>query len=55
MIKTGKVEIGQTPSTVLGVPCTDIQDGEPVARGEVEPADPGLKKLAALLEEQHGV
>lgn len=46
MIKTGKVELGKTPSVVSGLPSTKLVEGEPVRKDE-KPTDPGLKKLAS--------
>ena len=34
MVKTGRVEIGKTPSVVTGRPATAIENGEPVVKGE---------------------
>ena len=48
MIKTGKVEIGKTPSVVSGKRSTKLREGEPVRKQE-KPTDPGLKKLASAL------
>jgi hypothetical protein len=55
MIKTGKVEIGLTPTEASGQPCSAVTDGEPTRKDETPVIDPGLKKLASALEEQHGV
>lgn len=50
MIKDGQVKTGKTPSVVSGLPSEVIKDGEPVRKDE-KPEDPGLKKLAAALDE----
>jgi len=44
MTKTGKVEIGKTPSVVSGKPSKRIVKGEPLADQEKETAS--MKKLA---------
>ena len=49
MEKTGQVRPGKTPSTVSGLPSTQIVQGEPVRPGEA-PVDPGPRKLASTLE-----
>lgn len=49
MEKTGQVRPGKTPSTVSGLPSTEIVHGEPVREGE-QPVDPGLEKLATALK-----
>ena len=51
MIKTGRIEVGKTPSVVSGKPSTKLRDGEPVRKFE-RLDDPGLKKLAAVLAEE---
>lgn len=50
MIKHGKVEVGHTPSVVSGLPSEKLVKGEPVGNRE-RPTDPGLKKLAAALQD----
>jgi len=52
MIKDGKVEVGRTPSVVSGKPSQEVKEGEPICRGE-KPEDPGLKKLASVLDVEH--
>jgi len=47
-IKTGRIELGKTPSSVSGQPSVAVVDSEPVALGETA-TDPGLKKLGSLL------
>lgn len=48
MTKTGRVNIGKTPSVVSGKPSTKVVDGEPVRKKE-HANDPGLKKLASMI------
>ncbi len=49
MTKTGRVEVGVTPSVVSGKKSTKLVDGEPV-RGDEKPTDPGMKKAASLVK-----
>lgn len=49
MIKHGKVVPGKTPSVVSGETSDQIVEDEPVKDDE-KPVDPGLKKLAALVD-----
>jgi hypothetical protein len=43
MIKTGKVELGKTPSVITGKPAKKIVRGEPLAEGEKDTQS--MKKL----------
>lgn len=47
MIKTGRVEIGKTPSAASGRPSTRVEDGEPVSDkdGKQKVKSASLKKL----------
>lgn len=48
MIKNGRVEIGKTPATKSGKPCSKIEDTEPLDKGE-KPKNK-LKKWAKMLD-----
>ena len=48
IVKTGKIELGKTPSVVSGDHATAVVDSEPVVAGE-ETVDPGLVKLGNLI------
>lgn len=54
MIKHGNVVVGETPSVESGRPSQTIKNGEPVRRNET-PSDPGLRKLASVIDEANGV
>ena len=49
MIKTGKVEIGKTPSVVSGKPSKKIVKGEPLAKDEKETES--MQKLARAVRQ----
>jgi hypothetical protein len=49
IIKTGRIEVGKTPSVVTGFVSTLIVDGEPVKKDE-KPVDSEFKKLASLID-----
>ena len=46
MTKTGRVEVGKTPSTVSGKPSEKIEQGEAIRRGEEKKLqDPDLERM----------
>ena len=49
MIKDARLRPGATPSEVSGRVCDRIEDDEPLAAGDTEHPDPGLKTAAADL------
>ena len=49
MIKDARLKTGATPSEVSGQVCDRIEDDEPMAAGDTEHPDPGLKAAAAAL------
>ena len=48
LIKNGRVEIGKTPTSETGQPCTEVHEGEPLEKGEKPKKR--IEKLAKMLD-----